>query len=121
MFSLLELYLLPQVSAAPSSEKRAVAPTVNLEYATVVGSSLAVIDSFKGIPYAQQPVGNLGLKPPQPITSNLGTVTATGVPQACPQFLTSINSSFIPVDVLTELTDTGFLQTFSTLTKTASQ
>lgn len=113
MLSLLAICLLPLAIAVPHAEKRAVAPTVNLEYATVVGSSLAGIDSFKGIPYAQPPVGNLRLKPPQPITSNLGTVVATGVPRACPQFLTSTNSSLIPTDVLTELTDMGFFQTFS--------
>jgi carboxylesterase type B len=113
MFFLFALCLLPLAIAAPRTEKREVIPTVNLEYATVIGSSLAGIDSFKGIPYAQPPVGNLRLKPPQPITSNLGTVVATGIPRACPQFLTSTNSSSIPSDVLTELTDTGFFQAFS--------
>lgn len=113
MFSLLALCLAPLAIAAPSSEKRALAPTVNLQYATVVGSSLGGIDSFKGIPYAQPPVGPLRLKPPQPITSNLGTVMATGIPRSCPQFLTSTNSSLLPVDVITEITDTGFFQAVS--------
>ena len=109
----LALCILPLVFAAPSPSKRALAPTVNLEYATVVGSSLGGVDSFKGIPYAQPPVGPLRLKPPRPITSNLGTVIATGIPRACPQFLTSTNSSLLPVDVVTELTDTGVFQALS--------
>lgn len=113
MFVLLALSFLPLAIAAPGFGKRQAAPTVNLEYAQVVGSSLLGIDSFKGIPYAQPPVGPLRLKPPQPITSNLGTVMATGVPRACPQFLTSTNSSELPVDVLTEVMDTGYFQTFS--------
>ena len=113
MFSILALCLLPLVFAAPSPSKRALAPTVNLEYATVVGSSLGGVDSFKGIPYAQPPVGPLRLKPPRAITSNLGTVMATGIPRACPQFLTSTNSSLLPVDVVTELTDTGVFQVLS--------
>jgi carboxylesterase type B len=113
MFSLLVLCVLPLVIAAPTSEKRQLAPTVNLQYATVVGSSFAGIDSFKGIPYAQPPVGPLRLKPPQPITSNLGTVIATGNPRSCPQFLTSTNSSSLPLDVVTEITDTGVFQTLS--------
>jgi carboxylesterase type B len=113
MFSLLVLCVLPLVIAAPTSEKRQLAPTVNLQYATVVGSSLAGIDSFKGIPYAQPPTGPLRLKPPQPITSNLGTVLATGNPRSCPQFYTSANSSSLPLDVVTEITDTGVFQTLS--------
>ncbi|KAN0113160.1 cholinesterase [Hyaloscypha variabilis] len=113
MFSLLALFFLPLVFASPTVQKRALAPTVNLQYATVVSSSLGGIDSFKGIPYAQPPVGSLRLKPPQPITSSLGTVVATGIPRACPQFLTSTNSSEPPVDVVTELTDTGVFQALS--------
>ena len=103
--------LVPLGLAAPSGERRALAPTVNLKYATVVGSSLAGIDSFKGIPYAQPPVGQLRLKPPRPITSNLGTVVATGNPRSCPQFYTSINTSSIPESVVTELLDTPIAQT----------
>ncbi|KAH8796358.1 Alpha/Beta hydrolase protein [Hyaloscypha finlandica] len=85
--------------------------TVNLQYATIVGSSLGGIDSFKGIPYTQPPAWPIRLKPPQPITTNLGTVMATGVPRPCPQFLTSTNSSLLPVDVITELTDKGVFRT----------
>ncbi|KAE8449824.1 hypothetical protein EG329_007301 [Mollisiaceae sp. DMI_Dod_QoI] len=101
--------LIPLVIAAPALEKRT-SPTVTLDYATIVGSSALGIDSFKGIPYAQPPVGSLRLKSPQPITSKLGTVQATGTPRACPQFLTSTNTSAIPNDVITEVLDTGFLQ-----------
>lgn len=100
---------LPFALALPSPEKRS-APIVNLNYATVVGSSALGIDSFKGIPYAQPPVGSLRLKPPQPITSNLGTITATGIPRACPQFYTSTNTSSLPEDVITELLDSGIAQ-----------
>jgi carboxylesterase type B len=50
------------------------------------------------------------LKPPQPIASNLGTIQATGIPRACPQFLTFTNTSSLPTDILTTLLDTSFLQ-----------
>jgi acetylcholinesterase len=99
--------------AAPSGEKRGLSPSVALEYANIVGSSLAGVDSFKGIPYAQPPVGQLRLKPPQPITSSLGTVVATGTPRACPQFFTSINTNSIPESALTELLDTPLAQAIS--------
>jgi acetylcholinesterase len=39
-----------------------------------------------GIPFAQPPVGDLRLRPPQSITTTIGTITATGTPTACAQF-----------------------------------
>jgi carboxylesterase type B len=111
MLSPFALCLLPLAIAAAASEKRALVLTVNLQYATIVGSSLGGIDSFKGIPYTQPPAWPIRLKPPQPITTNLGTVMATGVPRPCPQFLTSTNSSLLPVDVITELTDKSVFRT----------
>ncbi|KAL2071121.1 hypothetical protein VTL71DRAFT_12356 [Oculimacula yallundae] len=105
--------LLPLVLAAPADDKRQLAPTVQLTSAKVIGSSFLGIDSFRGIPYAQPPVGQLRLKAPQPLSKNLGTIFATGIPRACPQFLTSTNSSSLPFDVLTELQNTGIFQTIS--------
>jgi hypothetical protein len=75
-------------AAAPAAEKRVVPPTVALANSTVVGYSLLGIDSFKGIPYTQPPMESLRLKPPRPLTSNIGTVYATRVPRACPQTFT---------------------------------
>jgi carboxylesterase type B len=111
MLSPFALRLLPLEIAAPSSEKRALVPTVNLQYATIAGLSLGGIDSFKGIPSTQPPVGPIPRKPPQPITANLGTVLAIGASRSRPQFFASTNSSLLPVDVIMELTDKGFLQT----------
>ncbi|KAH8599160.1 cholinesterase [Bisporella sp. PMI_857] len=106
------LCLLPFASAAPAVGKRA-DPVVELEFAKVVGSSLAGIDSFKGIPYALPPVGKLRLKPPQPITSNIGTIQAVGEPRSCPQFITSTDTSVLPLDVLAKLLNTPLFQAAS--------
>ncbi|TKA74014.1 putative secreted lipase [Cryomyces minteri] len=107
----LAVCLLPLAFAAPTVEKRqAGSPTVALSYATVVGSSSNGVDSFKGIPYAQPPVGQLRLKPPKPIAANLGTVQATGTPRACPQFLTQADTTNIPLNVITALADSPFGQ-----------
>jgi len=106
----LTVCLLQFTTAAPSQYKRA-APVVVLEHATVVGSSIAGVDSFKGIPYAQPPVGKLRLKPPQPITSNIGTVLAVGVPKSCPQFITSTDTSILPLDVVAQVLNTPLFQT----------
>ena len=94
------------------SEKRAslLAPSVQLSNAKVVGSALLGVDTFNGIPYAQPPVGNLRLRPPQPITSNLGTVNAVGLPKACPQIYTTFNSTPLNTDAITALLNSPALQ-----------
>lgn len=66
-------------------QKRA-APTVDTASGTIIGSSDLVVESFRGIPYAQPPVGDLRLRPPQPVVGSLGVVNAVGIPRACPQF-----------------------------------
>ncbi|EFR02273.1 lipase 4 [Nannizzia gypsea CBS 118893] len=97
-------------AAAPAIEKRA-APSVKLDYANVVGSSALGVDSFKGIPFAQPPVGKLRLKPPQPIMGDLGTVKATGIPRACPQMY--LKSDDISEDILGRFINTPFFQTIT--------
>jgi acetylcholinesterase len=101
----LAAWLMPLILAAPTAEKRQlyVGPTVQLSYATVLGSTAGCVDSFKGIPYAQPPVQNLRLRPPQPITGNLGIVNSTGVPRACPQVIEQINESSLTANVIREL------------------
>ncbi|KFY80000.1 hypothetical protein V499_01080 [Pseudogymnoascus sp. VKM F-103] len=72
--NLLAVLLLPAALAAPSTEKR-VGPKVRLSIGNVVGSSFLSVDSFMGITFAKPPVRALRLKPPQSITSDLGTIS----------------------------------------------
>jgi hypothetical protein len=112
MKSLLLFFLgLPVAFASPV--KRASSPTVTISYpaATIVGSTGISVESFSGIPFAQPPTGSLRLKPPQPLTAPLGTVTATGTAKACPQFFFSDATSTFPTDVLGILLDTPLFQT----------
>jgi hypothetical protein len=110
MFSIIKLLcvfplLLPAL-AAPALEKRA-APTVSMSspQATIIGGSSGNVETFDGIPFAQPPFEALRLKPPQTLTSSLGTVTATGSAKVCPQFFFSINASGFPTNVLGTVLD----------------
>lgn len=109
------LSILPIVLAVPAPEKRAAAPTVEIAspQATIVGSYLASIDTFNGVPFAQPPVGALRLKPPQPLNVPLGTVKAVGIPKACPQLYFSNNPADFPASVLGVLMDTPLFQAVS--------
>jgi carboxylesterase type B len=107
--ALVGLLALP-VSAIPRAEPDAtledraakVSVAVPAASGTVVGSSLLGVESFKGIPFADPPVGPLRLKPPQKLSSNLGTFDATGTAPACPQMFASTES----VDIVGKVLDT---------------
>ena len=76
---------------SPVLEARPDRVTVSLSpSASVVGSSLVKpaggVEFFSGIPYAQPPVGQLRLKPPQKITSPQGIIDGTKVAPTCSQF-----------------------------------
>jgi carboxylesterase type B len=105
------LALLPLALAAPALDKRA-GPTVvaPAPQATVIGTTGLLVESFKAIPYAQPPVGQLRLRPPQPLTSGVGTVDGTRSARACPQFFFSIDPSNFPTNVLGEILNTPIFQ-----------
>ena len=73
------------VLAAPVVERAT--PSVTIANGTIKGGTLGKVEFFNEIPFAQPPVGNLRLRPPQPITSSFGTIDGTTLlPKACPQF-----------------------------------
>ncbi|EMR87289.1 hypothetical protein ACHAQE_006570 [Botrytis cinerea] len=94
-------------------EERAAAPTVTIASpaATIIGGAGATVETFAGVPFAKPPVGALRLKPPQPITSALGTIKATAQAASCPQFFfsTTINDA-IPTSALGLLLNTPVFQ-----------
>lgn len=101
--------------AAPTPEKLENLETratvsVQLASGTIVGSSLGGIDTFNGIPYADPPVGNLRLAPPQKLSKKLGTWTAPLLAPACPQMFVSTSSQNILVQLLGSFLQLPFLQ-----------
>jgi len=76
----------PPIPGTPSPVR------LNTDSGVLVGTSENGVNSFKGVPYAQPPVGQLRWKPPQRI-SWTGERDATKFGPACPQ---AVNSSGAP-------------------------
>ncbi|KAH7380304.1 Alpha/Beta hydrolase protein [Phaeosphaeria sp. MPI-PUGE-AT-0046c] len=106
------LALVPLAIAAPAQVQKRAGPTVVAPspQATVAGKSLSGVETFNGIPYAQPPVGQLRLKPPQPISSAVGKVDGTASPRGCPQFFFSVADNNFPTNVLGTLLNTPLFQ-----------
>lgn len=94
----------------PVAVRAAKTATVTSPAGTFIGNVINGIESFGGIHYAQPPVGNLRLRPPQRITGNLGTVDVTGPAAACPQFVISNNSKNVLLNLLGDIAGLPFLQ-----------
>jgi carboxylesterase type B len=112
MWASLLISFLPLALATPAQLEKRAGPTViaPAPAATIVGKSSLNVESFNGIPFAQPPVKQLRLKPPQPLTSGLGKVDATGTAKACPQFFFSLNPNNFPTNVIGEILNTPLFQ-----------
>ncbi|KAF2968037.1 hypothetical protein GQX73_g5543 [Xylaria multiplex] len=109
---LLSLAFYGLAAAAPTSpplEERATVSVVTPQ-GTIVGTSAGGVENFAGIPFADPPVGNLRLRPPQRRTKSLGTFDASGAGPSCPQFFFSVEGDLLP-SLLGQLINTPLLQT----------
>jgi carboxylesterase type B len=97
MLSFYSLSFLPLILGSPITKRAE--PSITIQNGTIIGNTILGIDSFKGIPYAAPPVGDLRLRPPQPIASSFGTFESQLLPAACPQFWSSLEGSNLPEDV----------------------
>lgn len=73
------------IAPAPLSFAQSSAPTVELDSGAIAGSTANGVLSFKGIPYAAPPVGNLRWRAPQPAASWTGARAATEYGNDCIQ------------------------------------
>jgi carboxylesterase type B len=105
---LIAVCLLLSWAGAVPLEKRG-SPSITIRNGTILGDSSGGVDSFKGIPFAQPPVGNLRLRPPLPLDKSFGTIVSKTIPPACPQFY--FDQSTIPSAVLGSLLNLPLLQT----------
>ncbi|KAK8134333.1 Alpha/Beta hydrolase protein [Apiospora sp. TS-2023a] len=101
----------PVPSPDATLEARVVAKTtLAIPAGTVVGSVLAGVENFGGMPFAKPPVASLRLRPPQRLTESFGTIDATGAGPSCPQmFFTTGGNDIIP-KVIGNLINTPFFQ-----------
>jgi|HubBroStandDraft_2_1064218.scaffolds.fasta_scaffold08140_5 para-nitrobenzyl esterase len=74
-------------AAAPlmAAETPAAAPTVTIDTGKLRGEAQGAVVSFKGIPFAQPPVGDLRWRPPQPVAKWQGVRDATSYGADCMQ------------------------------------
>lgn len=85
--------------------------TVTSPAGSVVGRSLAGIETFSGIPFAEPPIGPLRLRPPVRLNSTLDNFDATGIAAACPQMFISTEAENILADALGDLLTLPIFQT----------
>lgn len=92
--------------ATPVIEERATAPQVAISPEnTVVGLLSGNVEKYAGIPFADAPTGNLRLRPPQRLSTNLGSAfDATAPAPACPQMLFSTEGNNFVTNLLGTLT-----------------
>ena len=105
--------LLPLAFASPINVRNVFAPVVTISspQGSITGVPGLAVEQFRGIPFAQAPVGPLRLKPPQPITAPMGNFDATGNTAACPQFLLSTEiNDILPTAVLGKVLDIPLFQ-----------
>ncbi|KAI1159375.1 sterol esterase [Nemania serpens] len=107
-FAVFGLAAAAPMASAPL-EERATASVVTSQ-GTIVGTSLLGIENFAGIPFAEPPVGNLRLRPPQRLTKALGTFNAAGLDPACPQMFFSTEGDLL-TSLLGDLVNIPLLQT----------
>ncbi|KAK0724361.1 Alpha/Beta hydrolase protein [Lasiosphaeris hirsuta] len=99
----------PPQPPSPVLGKRA-APTVTLATGKIVGASRLATEAFNGIPYALPPTGDRRLRAPVRLTSNIGTYDASGIPNACPQFVAQKGTSNFLSQVLDTVISLPFFQ-----------
>lgn len=83
--AMLSLVLTIQSVTGQLNKGNSTGPRVTTENGIVEGIDDSGVQIFKGIPYAQPPIGDLRWQPPQPVKSWSGVLKADQFGPACPQ------------------------------------
>ena len=75
-------------------------PIVRIDGGLIRGAGAAGVYSFRGLPYAAPPTGNLRWRPPQPASSWSGVRDATQFGPSCPQ--AQAGNPFLPPGTISE-------------------
>ncbi|KAF2401580.1 putative extracellular lipase [Trichodelitschia bisporula] len=101
---------LPAAALVTRQANASTITSVTYAHGTVLGLTLGLTETFKGIPFAEPPVGPLRLRPPVPISRNLGTFASDPSPRACPQFSSQVDTKSLPAEVASLYKSTPFGQ-----------
>lgn len=101
------------VSFAGITSRASETATVALPRATILGNVKDNVESFGGIPYAEPPTGPLRLRPPQKLNRSLGLFDGAGPAGACPQFVSSPDSTNFLEKILGSVANIPFVQDVS--------
>jgi carboxylesterase type B len=107
------LCLSATLSSAAVVNRASETATVALPRATILGNIKENVESFSGIPYAEPPVGSLRLKPPQRLNRSLGVFDGIGPAGACPQFVSSPESTNFLEKILGTVANIPFVHNVS--------
>ncbi len=86
--------------AVASSAPAGANPIVRIDGGLIRGAGAAGVYSFRGLPYAAPPTGNLRWRPPQPASSWSGIRDATQFGPSCPQ--STVRNPFLPPGPISE-------------------
>jgi para-nitrobenzyl esterase len=86
--------------AVASSASAGANPIVRIDGGLIRGAGAAGVYSFRGLPYAAPPTGNLRWRPPQPASSWSGIRDATQFGPSCPQ--AEAFNPFLPPGTISE-------------------
>ncbi|KAF5328571.1 hypothetical protein D9758_017735 [Tetrapyrgos nigripes] len=105
----LGLLALALASAGVTSAAPLAGPTVQLDSATVTGTTALGVDQFFGIPFAEPPTGNNRFRLPVPHPAYNTSFEAVSMGPACPQQAITIPlPDGIPADIVDFLIKTAF-------------
>ena len=84
--------------------------SVTIPDGTIEGSLANGVVSFNGLPYADPPVRELRLKPPQPLSKSFGKIRSEKNPRSCPQFVVQSYTGKLPQSALSTLVNLPITQ-----------